>query len=432
MSDYINTRDLMLGETEDERAWQALNKLWNDELTDLTEDGVRYIRSGAIKSKNNLVSINLPELTRLHQYYCIIDLPQLETLKIDKVRTLSGARTLVRLPKLKHLKLYNINNFNAYDFFRESIGPRILEIDCGDNPLTITNYFGETTIGSSRIRYLILRNTSRVMLTDDVLKMSSPFYCNDGKIFVPSDLVEEYKEDTWWSKYADYIYPIQLDENNEVIIPNETITDSWAQIFQSEANGTYSTKYQIGDTKMVQIDGKDVLMQIAAFDTDVLEDNSTAKITWVTRYIYDTQRYVTYRTSNWKFSFIYTYLNDVDDGIYSKIESTVKNAIIPVKKPYLEWTNNGIQEDSSIEKLWLLSAQEVNKDSGTKETTGVQYSLFNTINNRVRVQEDTYSAVTWILRSTSNYSYIYNVNSNGQYDSKSQSLSYGIIFGFCT
>ena len=54
-----------------------------------------------------------------------------------------------------------------------------------------------------------------------------------------------------------------------------TITDTWEQIFAAEADGTYSTKYAVGDTaKFVLGESETVVMQIVAMDTDDLADGS--------------------------------------------------------------------------------------------------------------------------------------------------------------
>lgn len=63
----------------------------------------------------------------------------------------------------------------------------------------------------------------------------------------------------------------------------ETITDSWEEILAAVANGTYKTKYQVGDTKILDVGSEgSVCMQIAAFDADTLADGTgKAPITWI-------------------------------------------------------------------------------------------------------------------------------------------------------
>lgn len=59
--------------------------------------------------------------------------------------------------------------------------------------------------------------------------------------------------------------------------PECTITDSWADIFAAELDGTYKTKYAIGDTINLDVGSEGIVnAQIAAFDVE------GAKIVWIT------------------------------------------------------------------------------------------------------------------------------------------------------
>jgi len=59
--------------------------------------------------------------------------------------------------------------------------------------------------------------------------------------------------------------------------PECTITDSWADIFAAELDGTYKTKYAIGDTINLNVGSEGIVnAQIAAFDVE------GAKIVWIT------------------------------------------------------------------------------------------------------------------------------------------------------
>ncbi len=75
------------------------------------------------------------------------------------------------------------------------------------------------------------------------------------------------------SCYADYTYTgIE-----------ETIEDSWEEIIANVDNGTYASKYSVGDTKLIDLGEEGtVAMQIVAFDMDNLADGSgKAPVTWI-------------------------------------------------------------------------------------------------------------------------------------------------------
>ncbi len=63
----------------------------------------------------------------------------------------------------------------------------------------------------------------------------------------------------------------------------ETITDTWEEIFAAEADGSYKERYNIGDTKIIDLGPEgNVCMQIIGFDVDDLADGSgKAPISWL-------------------------------------------------------------------------------------------------------------------------------------------------------
>ena len=65
----------------------------------------------------------------------------------------------------------------------------------------------------------------------------------------------------------------------------ETISDSWDDIITSVNNGTYASKYSVGDTKRLDLGSAGVVaMQIAAIDADALANESgNAAITWISQ-----------------------------------------------------------------------------------------------------------------------------------------------------
>lgn len=108
---------------------------------------------------------------------------------------------------------------------------------------------------------------------------------------------------TVWSKTAEYpgwpvnaddpmkylttwnpvVYNVQADVTTYATWAEANITDSWEEIFAAELDGTYKTKYQIGDIKLLDLGNDGIVpMRIVAFDKDVLADGSGyAPITWL-------------------------------------------------------------------------------------------------------------------------------------------------------
>ncbi len=75
------------------------------------------------------------------------------------------------------------------------------------------------------------------------------------------------------SCYATYVSPVQVEE----------ISDSWDEIIANVENGTYRSKYMVGNYKPLDLGAEGVVnMQIVAFDKDQKADGSgTAPISWL-------------------------------------------------------------------------------------------------------------------------------------------------------
>ncbi len=202
-----------------------------------------------------------------------------------------------------------------------------------------------------------------------------------------------------------------------------TITDSWSTIIGNVNNGTYKTKYQIGDTKSLDLgsEGK-VEMQIAAFDADELADGSgKAAITWISKQLLNSDRRMnpdreadpsdsskykkgTGSVGGWEYSEMREWLKS---DVKPLIPDTVRNSIKPVKKystsfdTSLRWIQNGITTDD----VWIPSLSEVYGEDVKDyyETEGPTYTeLFASQSDRIRSGGNNTS--WWWLRSA-NYSY---------------------------
>lgn len=120
---------------------------------------------------------------------------------------------------------------------------------------------------------------------------SSVTYTGSTPVYTGSD-ADNYKFSGWspspsnitgnTSCYAQYKYTGIED----------TITDSWEQIIASVSSGDYSTRYSVGDTKLLDLGTEGVVaMQIAAFDTDTKADGSgKAAITWISQQLLKTSK----------------------------------------------------------------------------------------------------------------------------------------------
>ena len=99
---------------------------------------------------------------------------------------------------------------------------------------------------------MIIRSTTISILSATNALTDTKIARGEGAIYVPTNLVDTYKAASNWSTYASQIYPISAYPKTDF----STISDSWAEIFEAESDGTYATKYNVGDTKQLSVNGE--------------------------------------------------------------------------------------------------------------------------------------------------------------------------------
>lgn len=166
---------------------------------------------------------------------------------------------------------------------------------------------------------------------------------------------------------------------------DETISDTWEQIVENITNNTYKQKYKVGDTKALTINNNRIIMQIAAFDTDILaaDNTKTAPITWISRNTLPSpmamseniteQKPIDPEYPNWKETCsIYKGWNESDlknyleTDLLNMLPDVLQNNIIPVKKyTQIIENNDGVQNSStkiteiSTNTIWIPSKYEI-------------------------------------------------------------------------
>ena len=108
--------------------------------------------------------------------------------------------------------------------------------------------------------------------------------------------------------YAVFESPLEVAE----------ISDSWADIIASVNDGTYTTKYKVGNYKPIDLGSEGIVnMQIAAKNKDELADGSgNAPITWVAKELLTTKHRMNPQIEN-----VYSYSNVVNAWIFNDNEN---------------------------------------------------------------------------------------------------------------
>lgn len=296
------------------------------------------------------------------------------------------------------------------------------------SPLTIgANSF----MSCNAITSVIIRSTSVSSLSSTNALPSAPFTTGMGVIYVPANLVDSYKSASNWSTYASRIYSIDAYPVED---PIETISDSWSDILAAESDGTYATKYSVGDMKGVTVNGGKYHAQIAAIDSDALSDDSgTAKITWILKEVYNDFNRMNSTPTNangYPASELRTWLSST---VLLLFPSEIQTAMKEVKKTSWDYTTKA--DLTSNEKLWIPSVREIFGTGTDYESSGPIYtSVFNNSATRKKMKPGSTSVSPWWLRTAhQTYSRAFCMaTSSGTLDSNSAEYGAGVCLGFCT
>ena len=232
----------------------------------------------------------------------------------------------------------------------------------------------------------------------------------------------------------------------EPILPevnNVFETDGWDAVSAAIADGTYKTKYHIGEEKTIELtSGELVTLQILGFDHDDLADGTgKAPITLGMKHLLSTT--VGMNTSNtnsggWTASKMRTVT--IPDK-YAQLPADLKEMVKTVKKK----TSKGSQSSEIVESedtLFLFSEVEIAGERRYSVTgEGEQYDYWKKLYNHgglaanriKKLSNGSGNASYWWLRSpcASYSSYFCSIYSSGEFNSSNASYSYGVCFGFC-
>ena len=239
-------------------------------------------------------------------------------------------------------------------------------------------------------------------------------------------------------------------EEPENPVESITITDSWEQIIASVNDKSYKSKYRIGDVKEIDLGSEGVVeMQIAAFDADELADGSgKAAITWISKQLLKSDHRMNpdYSTTSENMLGIGNVDGCADSemrawlksDVKPLIPSTVRNSIKLVKKysTSFDISNNWIQNDESVDDVWIPSYREMGGTYSDYESNGPVYTgLFTSDSDRVKQKTGESSVSCWWLRSVGGYDnyYFSSVLESGYVDDYSLGASgeFPVALGFC-
>ena len=218
------------------------------------------------------------------------------------------------------------------------------------------------------------------------------------------------------------------------------ITDSWSDIFAAEQDGTYSTKYSIGDTKEIDLGEKGKhLMEIVAFDTDDLADGTgKAKITWMLRHSSDLLKTTAENSASyykWETSTYRQYLRNTILPLFpSDVSSGIKE-VTKVTRSFTSASSSANIASTTTDTIWAPSGNELKGTVTNEKDVGVYYSTaFPDDNSRIktRIYNGNRYKTNYLTRSAYTYNSAFEVYTTGALQQVSMGSSDYAIFGFCT
>lgn len=156
---------------------------------------------------------------------------------------------------IEQIVLPRLQTVGPYSFgYNQSLSRELTLVDFGEITTLRTGY---TNLYDSKLKYLILRNSTAVTLSGTNVFTSTPFMRGGGKLFVQSNKISDYENGTNWSsltgmtvislegsRFEDLDWfdkrdgVVTLDENEIEIIENETVamfkhTENLAHIYEN-------------------------------------------------------------------------------------------------------------------------------------------------------------------------------------------------------
>ena len=338
----------------------TLAGLVGNTLTEFEEDSVPELRELAFYGRTALQSVKMPGTTRIKNscfYGCTglteigeNDFPDLTYIGSEAFRNCLNLRsvTFKKIETVDASAFYGCTNLSHVEFLSET-----------EMPSFVINAFNSANeLSEVIIRYVSENGPGS--LTNTNVFYGTKLYIGDGAIFVPSSMVEKYRAATNWSAF-------RIESIDDYPLANfDTIQDSWAQISAAEANGTYKTKYAVGDTKSVEftVDGTTykVKMKIMAMDEDTLSDESgKAKITWGATTLFVRATFHSGYTANWESCRLRAWLNG---NVLAALETAFGSdiAIRSVKKKFYDYGTSSVK--TCDDKVFVPSLGEL-KYSGS-------------------------------------------------------------------
>lgn len=207
--------------TEIEKIQDYLEDYLLGELTEYSSDE-RYLPEYLFYYCDSIEEVDFPKAISIGEY-TLQHCSNLRKVNLPKVKTLPqsafyGCENLqeINIPLVTELPyqcFYNCTNFPGLDLTNIKTLANYCFYGC--NGITLVDLSNISSIGgnvfrncSNLVKVVIRQNTSVCTLSSTNVFNSTPIANGEGFIYVPDELLEDYKVATNWSTYAEQIKPL--------------------------------------------------------------------------------------------------------------------------------------------------------------------------------------------------------------------------------
>ena len=201
------------------------------------------------------------------------------------------------------------------------------------------------------------------------------------------------------------------------------ITDSWDTIIANIDNGTYSTKYKVGNYKSLDLGTEGTInMQIVAMDADELADGSgTAPLTFIWMELIP--RISGVRDISLEYN---SRFKNIENYYLPLVSANIQKRIPKIAKRYV--STDGKTYVTRKYKMFMPSSKEVGLSYPAPEDPGIKYAVFNSNESRIKMLNGTPSV--WQTRNCY-YNNAVHIKTDGGFYTGAPSNAAGYLLGFC-
>ena len=178
-------------------------------IYELSSDRIVTVGNAFLKDNYNISIVDLPNLKSLGSQYNLVSCTNLKYINLPQITDIPF-RSLTNMPKLEYINIPNVKTigYHAFDScprLKKLELPSIISIDTGG----LESF--------SNLHTLIMSNSNTICkASSSSLLSDTPISKGTGYIYVPDELVDQYKTATNWSVYANQIKPLSEYVESEV------------------------------------------------------------------------------------------------------------------------------------------------------------------------------------------------------------------------